>query len=93
MDVNKVTNVDKTQPTAAPDKVEKTDETFKFTLASKIDDADFREKVDSMMKEIDEQGKKIAEHMDIRDMKDEKDHMSILGHVDEIRGLLIDIST
>ncbi len=147
MDVNKVTNVDKTQPQAAPDKVEKTDETFKFTLASKIDDADFREKVDSMMKEIDEQGKKIAEHMDIRDMKkyrslvkdfinevvnrshsftrenfldrrgrhrvygmihlvdknlddlaqelvkDEKDHMSILGHVDEIRGLLIDIST
>ena len=24
---------------------------------------------------------------------DEKDHLSILGHVDEIRGLLLDIST
>jgi uncharacterized protein YaaR (DUF327 family) len=26
-------------------------------------------------------------------VKDEKDHIAILGHVDEIRGLLIDIST
>ncbi len=147
MDVNKVNNVDAVQQTAAPDKAEKKDDTFKFTLASKISDTDFREKVDSMMKEIDEQGNKIATHMDISDMKkyrtlvkdfinevvnrshsfsrenfldrrgrhrvygmihlvdknldelaqelvkDEKDHMSILGHVDEIRGLLIDIST
>lgn len=147
MDVSKVNNVDNVQQAAAPDKAEKKDDTFKFTLASKIDDTDFREKVDSMLKEIDEQGKKIATHMDIRDMKkyrtlvkdfmnevvsrshsfsrenfldrrgrhrvygmihlvdknldelaqelvsDEKDHMSILGHVDEIRGLLIDIST
>lgn len=147
MDVNKVNNVDAVQQTAAPDKAEKKDDTFKFTLALKISDTDFREKVDSMMKEIDEQGNKIATHMDISDMKkyrtlvkdfinevvnrshsfsrenfldrrgrhrvygmihlvdknldelaqelvkDEKDHMSILGHVDEIRGLLIDIST
>lgn len=99
------------------------------------------------MKEIDKQGKKLSEHMDVRDMKkyrslvkefmnevvnrshkfsrenfldrrgrhrvygivrlvdknldelaeelvkDEKDHINILNKVDEIRGLLIDIST
>ena len=99
------------------------------------------------MDEITEQGKKISEHMDIRDMKkyrslvkdfmnevvnrshkfsrenfldrrgrhrvywlvklvdknldelagelvkEEKDHIAILGKVDEIRGLLLDIST
>ena len=99
------------------------------------------------MDEITDQGKKISEHMDIRDMKkyrglvkdfmnegvnrshkfsrenfldrrgrhrvyglvklvdknlddlagelvkEEKDHLAILGKVDEIRGLLLDIST
>ena len=99
------------------------------------------------MKRIDDQGKKISEHMDIRDMRqyrslvkefvnevvnrshkfsrenfldrrgrhrvygmikrvdknldelaealvaDEKDHLDILGKVDDIRGLLLDIST
>ncbi len=106
-----------------------------------------QEKLNGLMKEIDKQGKKLSEHMDVRDMKkyrslvkefmnevvnrshkfsrenfldrrgrhrvygivrlvdknldelaeelvkDEKDHINILNKVDEIRGLLIDIST
>jgi uncharacterized protein YaaR (DUF327 family) len=125
----------------------KVDGDFKFTLASKIEDADLSEKLKGLMSQIDEQGKRIADHMDIRDMKkyrslvkefvnevvnrshkfsrenfldrrgrhrvygmvklvdknldelaqelvsDEKDHLSLLGKVDEIRGLLLDIST
>ncbi len=125
----------------------KADGDFKCTLASKIEDADLSEKLKGLMSQIDEQGKRIADHMDIRDMKkyrslvkefvnevvnrshkfsrenfldrrgrhrvygmvklvdknldelaqelvsDEKDHLSLLGRVDEIRGLLLDIST
>jgi uncharacterized protein YaaR (DUF327 family) len=123
-----------------------TDEKFKFTLASKIDDEDLKEKLTNLMEKIDEQGKKLTEHMDIKDMKryrtlvkdfmnevvnrshkfsrenfldrhgrhrvygiiklvdkdlddlagelmkDEKDNLSILGKVGDIRGLLLDIS-
>ena len=142
--VNEVTPVTQTQ---AVSEVKPKDDTFKFTLASSIEDHELSEKLTSLMGDIEEQGKKIAEHMDIRDMKkyrslvkefvnevvnrshkfsrenfldrrgrhrvyglvkmvdknlndlaealvaDEKDHMDILGRVDEIRGLLLDIST
>ena len=127
--------------------VEKGDGTFKFTLASAITDADLQEKVDSLLSDITFQGNRLAEHMDVRDMrryrelirefmnevvfrshkfsredfldrkgrhrvygliklidanldelaqelvKDEKDHISILGMIGEIRGLLLDILT
>ena len=110
------------------------------------EDAELKEKLHGLMSQIDEQGKKLADHMDIRDMKkyrglvksfinevvnrshsferenfldrrgrhrvygmvklvdknlddlaqelvsEEKDHLSILGRVDEIRGLLLDIA-
>ena len=142
--VNEVTPVNQPQQTQ---EVKKTGEEFKFTLASAIQDEELQEKLTNLMSQIDEQGKKISEHMDIRDMKkyrslgkefvnevvnrshkfsrenfldrrgrhrvygmvklvdknlndlaeelvkDEKDHLSILGRVDEIRGLLLDIST
>jgi uncharacterized protein YaaR (DUF327 family) len=144
INVNEVTPVN--QPQQAQE-VKKTGEEFKFTLASAIQDEELQEKLTNLMSQIDEQGKKISEHMDIRDMKkyrslvkefvnevvnrshkfsrenfldrrgrhrvygmvklvdknlndlaeelvkDEKDHLSILGRVDEIRGLLLDIST
>lgn len=45
------------------------DGTFKFTLASAITDAELQAKVDAMLQDITLQGKRIAEHMDIRDMK------------------------
>lgn len=126
---------------------EKSDDSFKFTLISNIEEKDLQEKLGNMMREITEQGEKIAKHMDIRDMKkyrelvkgflnevvnrshkfsrenfldrrgrhrvygivkmvdenldnlarelvkDEKDHLAIVGAIDDIRGLLLDIST
>ena len=113
----------------------------------KFSDADLQAKVDALMQDITAQGNRIAEHMDIRDMKryrglikdflnevvyrshkfsrenfldrrgrhrvygiirlidsnldelaselveDEKDHLSILARIGEIRGLLLDILT
>ena len=142
--VNDVSGVTQTQEV---NQTKPTDDGFKFTLASAIDDADLKDKLSGLMDEITEQGKKISEHMDIRDMKkyrglvkdfmnevvnrshkfsrenfldrrgrhrvyglvklvdknlddlagelvkEEKDHLAILGKVDEIRGLLLDIST
>lgn len=144
MRVNEVSGVNQTSDTNT---VKQTDDNFKFTLASAIDDAELKEKLSGLMNDITEQGKKISEHMDVRDMKryralvkdflnevvnrshkfsrenfldrrgrhrvygivklvdknlddlagelvkDEKDHLAILGKVDEIRGLLLDIST
>ena len=126
---------------------EKSDDSFKFTLISNIEEKDLQEKLGNMMQEITEQGEKIAKHMDLRDMKkyrelvkgflnevvnrshkfsrenfldrrgrhrvygivkmvdenldnlarelvkDEKDHLAIVGAIDDIRGLLLDIST
>lgn len=123
------------------------DGSFKFTLVSNIEKSELAEKLSGLMKEITEQGEKIAKHMDIKDMrkyratikefmnevvsnshefsrenfldrrgrhrvygiirqvdktlddlaeellKDEKDHITILQKVDDIRGLLLDIST
>lgn len=123
------------------------DGSFKFTLSSAITDAELQAKVDALMEDITAQGNRIAEHMDIRDMKhyrtlikeflnevvfrshkfsrenfldrkgrhrvygivklidsnldelaqalvsDEKDHISILAKIGEIRGLLLDIFT
>ena len=57
--------------TQVPDTVttETGDGTFKFTLASAITDAELQAKVDSLLSDITFQGRWIAEHMDIRDMK------------------------
>ena len=142
--INEVNQVPMTEATKSQDKV---DGDLKFTLASAIDDAELQEKLTGLMKDIDEQGKRLAEHMDIRDMqkyrslvkdfmnevvnrshkfsrenfldrrgrhrvygivklvdknmdelaeelvKDESDHLNVLGKIGEIRGLLIDIST
>ena len=123
------------------------DISFTFTLASAITDADLQAKVDELLSDITAQGNRLAEHMDIRDMKkyrglikdflnevvyrshrfsrenfldrrgrhrvygiirlidknldelagelvaDEKDHISILDRIGEIKGLLLDILT
>ena len=144
MKINETTPVSQVEATAPKEKV---DRDFKFTLTSKIEESELQEKLNGLMKEIDKQGKKLSEHMDVRDMKkyrslvkefmnevgnrshkfsrenfldrrgrhrvygivrlvdknldelaeelvkDEKDHINILNKVDEIRGLLIDIST
>lgn len=68
MDV-KVNNV--SQITQVPDTQRTTvgDGSFKFTLSSAITDAELQAKVDSLMEDITAQGNRIAQHMDIRDMK------------------------
>ena len=122
------------------------DDSFKFTLISNIEEKDLQEKLGNMMQEITEQGEKIAKHMDIKDMrkyrelvkgflnevvnrshkfsrenfldrrgrhrvygivklvdknldelagelvKEEKNHLEIVGRIDDIRWLLLDIT-
>ncbi|HAG68688.1 MAG TPA: DUF327 domain-containing protein [Lachnospiraceae bacterium] len=122
-------------------------EDFKFTLMSQIGDEGLSERLNLMLQDITMQGRKIAKHTDIRDMKkyrtlirefmneiaghshkfsrenfldrrgrhrvygiirqidsaldelaeelmkEEKDNLSILSRVDEIRGMILDILT
>lgn len=124
-----------------------TDDQFRFTLMSRIDDEGLQERLNLMFQDITMQGKKISKHMDVRDMKryrtlikdflneivnrshkfsrenfldrrgrhrvygiirlidenldslaeelmkEEKDHLTILGKIDEIKGMLLDIFT
>lgn len=62
-EVNQITQVPDTPKTVAGDG------SFKFTLSSAITDADLQAKVDALMQDITAQGNRIAQHMDIRDMK------------------------
>lgn len=57
--------------TQVPDTVttEKGDGTFKFILSSAITDAELQAKIDTMLSDITFQGNRIAEHMDIRDLR------------------------
>lgn len=64
--VNDVKQV--TQLADAVKKVEG-DGSFKFILSSAITDADLQAKVDALMNDITAQGNRLAQHMDIRDMK------------------------
>lgn len=47
----------------------KTEKDFRFTLLSQIGEGELQEKLTEMVEDITKQGKKIAEHMDIRDLK------------------------
>lgn len=47
----------------------KSDKDFKFTLLSQIDQSELQDKLKEMVEDITNQGKKISEHMDIRDLK------------------------
>lgn len=44
-------------------------EDFKFTLVSHIQESELQAKMEGLMKEIEEEGQRIARHKDIRDMK------------------------
>ena len=144
MKINQLTGA---APNDAQKQPTKTDDSFKFTLVSHIENSELQEKLSGLMKDIEEQGSKIAKHMDIRDMKryrnlvkefmnevtanshtfsrenfldrrgrhrvygivkevdkslddlaqellkDEKDNLAILNKIDDIRGMLLDIST
>ena len=62
-EINQVTQVPEAGKTVVGDG------SFKFTLASAITDAELQAKVDALMEDITAQGNRIAQHMDIRDMK------------------------
>lgn len=64
--INETTQVTQTQSTGSNQNV---DDTFKFSLTSALNDADFQSKVETMLKDINVQGNLIARHMDIREMK------------------------
>ena len=49
--------------------VSQSDGTFKFTLASHIQEADLQAKLNTLMEEITMQGDRLAKKRDIRDMK------------------------
>ena len=146
MDI-KVNDVSRAVPVENQTKTSQADGSFKFILASNVEDAELNSRLNHLMTQITEQGERIAKHTDIADMKryrelvkdfmnevvnrshefsrenfldrrgrhrvygivklvdknlddlatellkDEKDNLTILSKVGEIRGLLIDIST
>ena len=59
------------QPVQGPEaqQVQQSDGSFKFMLASRIEEADLQAALTTMMEEITMQGDKLAKHRDIRDMK------------------------
>ena len=59
------------QPVQVPEaqQVQQSDGSFKFMLASRIEEADLQAALTTLMEEITMQGDKLAKHRDIRDMK------------------------
>ena len=56
-------------PTEAAAKASEADGNFKFTLTSAIGEAQLQERLNTLLDQITNQGERIAQHMDIRDMK------------------------
>ena len=69
MDNIRVNNIESANQTSVSEKPRETSDEFKFTLESRIEDVELKERLSSMMDSIEKQGKKLSEHMDIRDMK------------------------
>jgi len=65
----KVNQISQPEPVELPKQVPESDGTFKFMLAGKIEEAALQERLNCLMDDITLQGKKIAKHMDVRDMK------------------------
>ena len=64
--------VNETTPLSSVNRTNSTqpvDDSFRFTLTSAIEDADLQTKINRMLQDINVQGKLIARHMDIREMK------------------------
>lgn len=68
MDI-RVSDVSQVQQTESAKSTAPVDDSFKFTLAAAVDDAELQEKLTNLMNDIATQGKLLSEHMDIRDMK------------------------
>lgn len=66
MKIHEMSQVNQVTETAKP--VEG-DGSFKFTLSSAISDAQLQARVEALLTDITAQGERIAQHMDIRDLK------------------------
>ncbi len=64
--VNEMTPVSNVEPAV---KTDTNNGAFKFTLTSAIGEAQLQERLNTLLNEITNQGERIAQHMDIRDMK------------------------
>lgn len=65
----KVNEVQQTVPLQQTQTAQPTDDSFKFMLASNIEEAGLAERLNLMMEEIVMQGDKIVKRMDVRDMR------------------------
>ena len=68
MDI-KVNQVNTSAPVEQKAPVQPSDGTFKFTLASQIEESELQAKLNTMMEEITAQGERLAKKRDIKDMK------------------------
>jgi len=68
MDI-KVNQVQGAQQIQQTQQVQPNDGTFKFMLASNIEEAELQAKLSAMMEEITEEGKKLAKRRDVKDMR------------------------
>lgn len=65
--VNQAQQPQQTQPTQA--QPQPADGSFGFTLISCIEETELQERLAVLLEDITKEGKKIAKHMDVRDMK------------------------
>ena len=68
MDIE-VNQVEQTVQTQQQSNVQQTDDTFRFMLASNIEEAGLADRLNLMMEEIVMQGDKITKRMDVKDMR------------------------
>ncbi len=65
----KINEVQQTAPVQQTQAPQPTDDTFKFMLASNIEEEGLAERLNLMMQEVVMQGDKIVKRMDVRDMR------------------------
>ena len=65
----KINEVQQTAPVQQTQAAQPTDDTFKFMLASNIEEEGLAERLNLMMEEIVMQGDKLVKRMDVRDMR------------------------
>lgn len=68
MDI-KVNQIQQTAQIEQTTKVSQSDPTFKFTLASHIEETELKTRLQGLMQAITEEGDKLAKRKDLRDMK------------------------
>ncbi len=68
MDI-KINNITPTAQTQATEQAQEANGDFKFVLTSKLEDTDLAERLNLMMNDIIQQGKRISKRNDIKDMQ------------------------